>query len=178
MHIILTNSSAVDCGTPLAPMGGTLHYTGTERSSKALIECGRNLELQGDDVNRVAVCTANGTWFPDPSTQGCFETGVSQLLWHRMILCIFAETYFSNNKREDAVYFYLITGGAVFLVSFPLGMLLGCLYSQYHKRRGKLRNKQLPTYEEVKVKEPRKEQAETVMMIENEAYSLPKILHQ
>ncbi|CAI8037390.1 hypothetical protein GBAR_LOCUS20910, partial [Geodia barretti] len=152
----------VDCGTPLAPMGGTLHYTGTERSSKALIECGRSLELQGDDVNRVAVCTANGTWFPDPSTQGCFET----------------ETYFSNNKREDAVYLYLITGGAVFLVSFPLGMLLGCLYSQYHKRRANHRNKQLPTYEEVKVKEPRKEQAETVMMIENEAYSLPKILHQ
>ncbi|CAI8023414.1 Sushi, von Willebrand factor type A, EGF and pentraxin domain-containing protein 1 [Geodia barretti] len=96
----------VDCEIPLAPLGGTLHHTGTERGSKALIECSGGLELQGDDVNRVAVCTANGTWFPDPSTQRCFET----------------ETYFLSpkNKREDAVYLYLITGGAVFFgfVSF------------------------------------------------------------
>ena len=63
-------------------MGGTLHYTGTERGSKAIIQCGGGLELQGDDVNHVAVCTTNGSWFPDPSSQRCFETGVSQLLWH------------------------------------------------------------------------------------------------
>ncbi|CAI8049548.1 Sushi, von Willebrand factor type A, EGF and pentraxin domain-containing protein 1, partial [Geodia barretti] len=138
----------VNCEIPVAPLGGTLHHTGTERGSKAVIECSGGLELQGNDVNRVAVCTANGTWFPDPSSQRCFET----------------ETYFSNNKREDAVYLYLITGGAVFLVSLPLGMLLSCLYSQYQKRRANHRNKQLPTYEEVKVKDPRKNKQKLLML--------------
>ena len=63
----------VDCGAPPNPMGGSVHYTGTGNGSKALIECSEGLKLQGDGVNHVVVCTANGNWLPDPFTHRCIE---------------------------------------------------------------------------------------------------------
>ena len=80
----------------------------------------------------------------------------------------------SPKKSENAVYMYIITGGAVLLVSLPLGIMFGCCYSKFCHFQ-KQRAKQLPTYEEVKVN------AETLAamnMIRNEAYSLPTILHR
>lgn len=63
----------MDCGAPLAPVGGSVYYTGTGNGSKALIECGEGLKLQRDDVTHVALCTANGSWFPDPSIYRCIK---------------------------------------------------------------------------------------------------------
>ena len=69
----------MDCGNPLTPVGGYVHYTGTREGSKALIECGEGMKLEGNYVNTLAVCSANGSWFPDPSIHRCihiFNTGM------------------------------------------------------------------------------------------------------
>ena len=64
----------MDCGVPNAPIDGFIHYTGTEKGSRAVIECGEGLALEGDGVTHVAVCTVNASWSPDFSSWTCFKT--------------------------------------------------------------------------------------------------------
>ena len=72
----LSGVVVVDCGAPTAPVGGSAHYTGTGRGSKALIECGDGMTLQGNMTSYVTVCTGNGRWSPDHSSLKCVYDGM------------------------------------------------------------------------------------------------------
>ena len=58
----------VDCGNPLPPANGSIHYTGSKEGSKAIIECLAGFQLLGQPI---AECCGNGSWEPDTSKQQC-----------------------------------------------------------------------------------------------------------
>ena len=76
--------------------------------------------------------------------------------------------------RKNSVYTYPLTGGAVLLVSFPLGMLFGyfCLRFTCSREQKDSVPSHLPhVYEEVKVFAG----STGMNMVENEAYTMPEI---
>ena len=60
----------VDCGAPVPPTNGSVHYTGTREGSRAVTQCGAGLALQGGR-EAVSVCGSNGLWVPDTGSLMC-----------------------------------------------------------------------------------------------------------
>ena len=79
--------------------------------------------------------------------------------------------------KKNNVYTYPLTGGAVLLVSLPLGMLFGYLCFRFicsHEQKESVPSHLPPVYEEVKVSAVFA--GSTGMnMVENEAYTMPEI---
>ena len=79
--------------------------------------------------------------------------------------------------KKNSVYTYPLTGGAVLLVSLPLGMLFGYFCFRFissRKQKESVPSHLPPVYEEVKVSAVFA--GSTGMnMVENEAYTMPEI---
>ena len=75
---------------------------------------------------------------------------------------------FSPKNGVNGVYMYAVFGGAVLLVSLPLGVFFGCfcfrIFSFRKNRVDNIVSQTLPVYEEVKVPES--------TVIDNEAYAI------
>ena len=82
----------------------------------------------------------------------------------------------SKDSENAVVYYYFITGGAVLLVSFPLGMLLGCVWYRFcHFKKKRVGQQPRNIYEEVE----KPVNTAAMDMVNNDAYAIPKIiLHQ
>ena len=62
---------AVDCGVPIAPVGGSVHYTDTGLDSKAVVQCDNGTALVGKGVSYISICLGNGSWLPDTAMLQC-----------------------------------------------------------------------------------------------------------
>lgn len=66
--------SSVNCGVPRPPGNGTIvNYTGTLEGSTVFYQCNFGFGPQGV---LTAVCTANGSWIPDPARVTCRKSGI------------------------------------------------------------------------------------------------------
>ena len=66
--------SSVNCGVPRPPGNGTIvNYTGTLEGSTVFYQCNFGFGPQGI---LTAVCTANGSWIPDPAHVTCRKLGI------------------------------------------------------------------------------------------------------